>query len=314
MNHVTFSYLTCRFDCRIEWFFDALHKQLNGDYTDVTFVVVDYHANREGRRESIFSKFKGPKESLIHTSPKPTVWQGPGRLCKEEYFCAANARNTSLCYAKDGYIVYVDDISLPMPGWIDAVRAAIREGYVALGSYKKVFEMEVENGMLKSCIPHPGGVDSRWSWGSSDNPVPCNGDVLYGCSVAIPVEAMLNINGWDERADALGQGGEDYITGMLLSRNGYHLKYVRSMCTYESEELHHVEKPLKRVIQKIDGRLDSSWEMLNMARDPGCFRAPNYFPEGGIRALRLRILAGEQFPPATIPEHDWYSGKHLSEL
>jgi len=41
---------------------------------------------------------------------------------------------------------------------------------------------------------------------------------------------------------------------------------------------------------------------------------PNYFGAEGIRGLRKRVLAGEPFPAATIPEHCWFTGKLLSEL
>ena len=86
------------------------------------------------------------------------------------------------------------------------------------------------------------------------------------------------------------------------------------MLTYESEELHHVEPPMKRMIQKLPGREDASWEMLRMVRDSGCKVAPNYFPEGGIRKERERVLRGEQFTMTQIPDRDWYSKRLLSEL
>src|SRR6185312_8838914 len=113
------------------------------------------------------------------------------------------------------YIAYADDLSVLMPGWLNAVREAMAGGYIAFGAYKKVKHLIVEDGIVVSCEEHQGGIDSRWPKGA-DHPIPCDGEWLYGCSLAGPLEAFLTINGWDENCDACGIGSEDTMCGIRL--------------------------------------------------------------------------------------------------
>ncbi len=302
-DHLTIAYLTSRKDCRIEWFFESLAQELDGDYRNVRLVFVDFQW--KGRT---LGNFPCP---TVHVQPKPTVWQGQFRLTSQDYFAAANARNTALCLAPDGWIAYVDDLSVLMPGWLTCVRQAMHESYIVFGAYKKVLGLQMSNGVM-SYRETPSGIDSRWGSGR-DHPVPAAGSWLFGCSLAGPVEAFLQVNGWDEDADCCGMGGEDYLCGMALERAGYKFKYDRRMLTLESEELHHAEPPLIRLIEKVDGKPDASQVLLKMAIKGRC-PAPNYFPPGGIRAERERVLRGGAFTPARCPEHSWYSGKPLKEL
>lgn len=322
MNELTIAYITSRMDCRIEWFFESLAYELGAETKNpllgVRVVVVDFHAGKPGRAdqmarafETVFGTGKAA-DYFVHTSPKPTVWQGPHRLTKVDYFAAANARNTALCFARDGWIAYVDDISILMPGWLECVEEARAARYFVLGAYKKVLDLEYGHGHAKY-RPYAPGVDTRWMHGSPDKAVPCTGSWFYGCSVAGPVEGFLEVNGWDEDADCCGMGGEDYTCGLMLERAGYQLRYDRRMLTLESEELHHVEVPLKRVIEKEPNRLDASLVFLEMVKG-GRNKAPNYFPPGGIQAERARVLAGAPFTVQRIPENSWYSGKRLADL
>ena len=301
---LTIAYMTCRQNPRFEWFRDSLlHQNPIGIVNRI--VVVDFHA---ATREP---KLDVPGIETIVTTPKPTVWQGPHRLTKRDYFAAANARNTALCYAKDGWIAYVDDLSVLMPGWLKCVREAMQGNYIALGAYRKVLKLQVENGEVKYLEDHPSGWDSRWKHGNDAHPVPAAGGWLFGASVAMPVETLLKINGWDEDCDSLG--GEDYIAGLMLEKHGYRFMYDRRMLTLESEELHHYEVTLTR-IDKGKSPKDKSHKILKMVTDHGRHRAPNYFGNEGIAGLRQRVLRGEPFPIPSIPEHDWYDDQPLREM
>ncbi len=132
---------------------------------------------------------------------------------------------------------------------------------------------------------------------------------MYGCSLAGPVEAFLQINGFPEHCDGLGS--EDYIAGIVLENNGWKIMYDRRMLTLESEEAHHFDKAFKRSDFGVSPN-DKSHAVLNMAYQQKEF--PNYFGEGGIRALRENILAGGEFPIMKIPEHCWFSGTALKDL
>lgn len=306
MKHLTIAYMTNRPDPKIRWFFDSLHRETGGDYTGIKVVVVDFHFGQPGRHPGC--DLSGVP--LVHLAPKPTVWQGPHRLTSTDYFAASNARNTAICHAPDGWIAFVDDLSVLMPGWLSSVREAMAGGYIALGAYKKVKKLVVENGEVKSFEPFPAGVDSRWNMGSDNYAVSAAGSLLYGCSLAAPVHAFLEINGFDESLDSIGM--EDCAAGIMLERAGYSFRYDRRMLTLESEE-DHAQLPVFKRVDKGVSPNDSSHAYLKMLNS-GRNRAPNFFGEGGIAELRKHILAGGEFPVVQIPAHHWFDGQPLSEM
>lgn len=323
MQKLTVAYLTMRKEPRIEWFLDSLHRECGGNYEGIKVVVVyssDFPPIIHFGVKFMEKVAEQSNGTVLFTRVKPSVWQGPHRLTKDEWFDASNARSTALCYAPDGWIAYVDDLSVLMPGWLNAVKMAMIGNYIALGAYKKVKKLCVENGEVKSFEEFPGGIDSRWSYGSDHEAVFATGGMMYGCSVAMPVEALLTINGWPEDLCG-GLGSEDYCCGLALENAGYRFKYDRRMLTLESEEDHHTGPVFRKedwhfengiAVPGGNGGSDKSHAALNIAKQSKYF--PNSFGEGGIRALRDRILAGESFPVPSSPDRDWFTGKLLSEL
>jgi hypothetical protein len=324
---LTIAYFTNRKNPRLQWFFDSLHRETGGNYRGqraqgterIRVVVVDFYAYTAIAQEHRPYQINGDRMKegggeLWVTQPKPTVWQGQHKLTSVDYFCPSNARNTAIALAPDGYIAFVDDLSVLLPGWLSAVREAEAGGYIALGAYKKQLKMVVEGGDIKSFDPYSNGVDSRWSAGA-DHPVPAAGSWMFGCSLAAPVQAFLDINGFDEDCDSMG--GEDYLAGMMLERAGYRLMYDRRMLTYESEEAHHEDPPFKRIIKihrgAHPGCKDASHAILQQVQG-GRNRAPNYFGPEGLAGLRRRALAGEPFPICQIPQHDWRDSQPLAEM
>lgn len=298
---LTIVYQTFRRDCKIQWFLDSLRREVQGDWSGIRVVVVDYYKES---REVWYCKC----DDFVHVAPKPCVWQGPHRLTREDYFAASNARNTGLCYAPDGWIAYADDLSILMPGWLTRVREAMEGNYIALGAYKKVKEMVVEHGELKSCVEVESGIDSRWEHGSDDKAVTAAGSWMFGCSVAMPVEALLAVNGWPEDL-CDGMGSEDYCTGIAMENNGYSFRYDRRMLTLESEEHHHIEKPLKRSDYGKSPH-DKSHKALQIAMEAKSFTQSF----GSIRELRQSILNGGSFPIPTEPSTEWFTGTPLKDL
>lgn len=297
--NLTIAYVTSRLNPRFNWFFDSLHRETGGDYSGINIVVVDRHATRELPEHCPI---------LRHVPPKASVWQGPHRLTQRDYFAASNTRNTAICCAPDGWIAFVDDLSVLMPGWLEAVRTAMRGNYIAAGAYKKVNDLIVENGIAVSYDEHAKGIDSRWHYG--DKPITIPGSQFFGCSFAAPIEWLLEVNGFDEDCDSVG--GEDYALGMMLQAHGRPIKYCRQMFTLESDEAHGEETPMIRIDKGLSPH-DKSHAMLHMIQG-GRRTAPNYFGEGGIRAVRQRVLAGEPFPVTRVPDRDWYDGQLLSEM
>lgn len=328
---LTIAYITNRRDCRIEWFFDSLKNEVAGDWSDIRVVIIDFFALEKGRRVRIAKAARIP---ITHSTPKPSVWQGPHRLTTQDYFAASNARNTALCYAQDGYICYIDDISVIVPGWLSQLREIMDKGQIALGAYIKVMDLKVTNGQIISFkgmeaqplddhelqeqylraagSSYPQGIDSRLAKTLDFGPITAGGSWMFGCSCAMPVEALLDINGWDEDNDSMGS--EDYCAGIMMEFAGYSFRYLPRMMTLESEELHHVEKPFLRIIKDDLTEIDASHKMLKMVKDGGRRRAPGYLGDGGITKLRQNILNGAEFPVIKIPDCDWRDGQPLSEM
>lgn len=288
--NLTICYVTNRKENHFEWFIDSLvnHdiRNIPGD-GNVHVIKINYDA------------------------AKPSVWQGSNRLTKTDFFAASNARNTGACLCRDEWIAYVDDLSVLMPGWLNSVREAMAGNYIACGAFRKVKNLVVEKGNVISYEDHPAGHDCRWELGNDNRAVDCNWGQLYGCSVAMPIQALLDINGWPEDL-CDGMGYEDCVTGQLLEKAGYKLKYDCRMLTLESEEGHHVNKPMLR-IDPGQSPHDKSHKMLEIASK--LTRFDNDFGDGhDFKSLRQHVLNGGAFPVRTKPDKEWFTGIPLSEF
>lgn len=303
-------YVTNRRDCRIEWAWDSLQLQGADKFK---FIVVDYY---HAERDTSQGIWKTISEQAKHVPPKPNVWNTEYRLPREPWFAASSQRNTGLCVCDTPGIAWLDDLSVTSPSWIGCVLEALAGNYIMCGAYSKSKHMLVEKGVIKTFEPY--AKDNRLSHVIRDV-TSCSGNFLYGCSVAGPTEAFLSVNGWGEMNDGLS--GEDYCMGIVLKNAGWELKYDRRAMTMESEELHHAEKPFRREDWHFEngkpvlggnGKDDKSHSALNIAIQSKRFE--NYFGEGGIRALRDSVLAGNPFPIQNIPQHCWYTGIPLKDL
>jgi hypothetical protein len=263
---------------------------------------------------------------LVHVPPKDGLYQGPHRQTAGEYFSAANARNTALAVARGAYIVFVDDLSVLMPGWYARAACAAAEGYVVAGAYQKHTCMVVEDGVLTSSQSDPAGIDSRWSHGSDEAAVPASGGWLYGCSFGAPVETLLAVNGLDELCDAIG--GEDYQLGLRLERAGASIRYDRRMWTMESEDLHDQPFAMKR----INPTLPTDRYMEKLARYGVPARATSGSTDASFMILDILYGRGDtwtvlngydishvrrsgSFPsPRDMPATFWFDDTPLSEM
>lgn len=301
--HLTLCYITNRMLPRFGWFAQSIWNETK-DFSDISCVIVDFYA----RQRPLDGQLHPSITDVIWVPPKPNVWNGPHRLTNTNWFAASNQRNTGLCYAKDGWIAYVDDLSVLQPGWLRSVRESIAGNYIACGAYKKVKKLHVQSGIAVSYEEFPGGIDSRLGQAQSDV-WPCVGSWLFGCSFAAPVEALLTVNGLDENCDGLGS--EDYCLGIRLENAGYTFRYDKRMMTLESEEAHFEEAPLRRTDKGVSPN-DKSHAILKMALESKY--APNYFGDGGIRALRNRVLRGDPFPTTQVPDRDFFDGQLIREM
>ncbi len=322
MSHLTIAYFTSRKEPKLEWFFGSLYRQLAAAPIDIglRIVVVDIWLQAmddwtqemvDARRAKWTELSASLGADVVLTAPKPCVWQGPGRLTKENWFAASNARNTAICLAPGDWIAFVDDVSVLQPGWLPAVRRAMdTDGYtITLGAYRKVKDLVVEDGEVKSFTDHPGGHDHRYEHGQ-DKPVACVGSWMYGCSLVAPVKAFLDTNGWPEWVD--GMSFEDVLEGIALQKKGFMFVYDRTMMTFESEELH-AQLPVMRRTDKGHSPNDKSHAALRMQQG-GTGWNENYFGAWGIAGLRESVLKGEPFPQCGIPQHDWFDKQPINEM
>jgi len=305
VQNLTIVYLTCRKNPHFDWFFWALINQL-GDHPTLKLkvVVVDHLAEERSIPDlDIYRKVF----DVVHTVQKPNVWSGKHRLTKDEWWSTSSDRNTGLLLAPDGHVAFIDDLSVAMPGWLTNVVQSMHLPGVMLGAYKKVKKLVVHKGDVVSYEDYPGGRDSRWNMGDNSGAVPSNGQYLFGCSLAGPVEAFLSVGGWPEWAD--GMGFEDVLMGCVMQNAGIRFYYNRKMLTLESEEDHHIDAPCKKCDKGVSPK-DKSHSALNIAK--GSRYNHNY--SGDIRAARARVLDGGTFPLCGDPQHDWYDSQPIREM
>jgi glycosyltransferase involved in cell wall biosynthesis len=313
MSHLTIAYFTSRKEPRLDWFFNSLHRETGGEYLGIDIVVVDHWFRQREYNVYDLWPYNDGWGSLRWVAPKPTVWQGERRLTQTDWFAASNARNTAICLAPDGWIAFVDDVSVLTPGWLSRVREAMQHPRrITCGAYRKVLNLQVSHDANTITFDDfPAGHDNRMAHVQGDGPHPCAGNWMYGCSLVAPVEAFLQINGYPE-AWCDGMGFEDCIAGIMLEKKGYSFVYDPRMLTLESEELHHQKPVMVRSDYGVSPN-DKSHAVLNAAQQGDGWH-PNYFGEEGLRGLRQRILAGEPFPIVQVPEHEFFTATPLSQL
>jgi len=298
----TIAFITSRRNSRLrEWFLPSLARQLGADNPNI--IVIDRFA-----QESSVEQFKNLTISIYPA--KPSVWSGPHKLTKEDWFSAASYRNTALCACRTSHIVYADDLSVAMPGWWEAAKQAAQlDDTITCGAYQKVRNLVVNDGIATSYEQPSSGIDNRMGI-MQEQEGPCRGEWLYGCSLVAPVEALLSVDGWPEQI-CDGLGFEDCLMGLVLENAGYKFRYNKRLFTIESEEAHFEEPPMIRKDFGVSPQ-DKSHAALNIAKQSKTF--DNGFGDGGIRALRDSILSGQPFPIKGTPEHEWFSGTPLQDL
>lgn len=307
LKDVSIAYMTNRKKCMWEWFVDSLWQQCNGEQL-FQLIFIDYFADDMDRQQELKRIVNGRFE-YTHKTPKPSVWQGKHRLTTKNYFCAANSRNTAVCYANRGQLAFVDDLSVLLPGWLDQVLHSSINRYVMAGAYKKVLELTVEEGSIKHYKEFGGGIDSRWGTGSIDGIQPCHPAHLFGCSFSVPIQAMLDVNGMDEIND--GIGGEDYCLGIRLHRQQWRMFYNRNACTFESEEMHGLEAPMIRLDKRMGDTYSSNIVLNELISSKRIQARGNDF---NLTELRQHILNGGEFTVPTEPTLDWRDNEPLQNM
>lgn len=350
--NVTIAYISARKQNHFQWFADSLANSLSAEErAEIQVVVVDKYLwaltpeagntywrrgdlisltdptwQVESRREYVRDAVAG-RFGCLHIPPPPCVWQGPFRLTTKDWFCAGVYRDAAVMAAVNPYLICVDDLSVLLPSWWPNARHAAESGYVVCGAYKKVKDLVVESGHVKSYTPFEAGVDTRLSRGSETGIVPWSGAGLYGCSFGAPTELFLKINGNEPFCH--GHGGEDFDQGIRMERAGGKFMYNVNMMSFETEEGHHVEPslPRERKLCSAD-RLPADYEAYPHANHEERFYSDhvllnrvrhetNRFTTiggGNLRQAREEFLASGRAMIPTGPTTDWRDGAELRTL
>jgi len=307
---LTIVYTTARHEPRIEWFLDSLYRQPDGPSCKV--IVVD--------------PFRKPAEnaSVRVVNPKPTVWQGPYRLTKQDWWAASNARNTGICLCDTDWVGFVDDRSVLIETWLEAVKAAMSGLYVVCGPYEKVHNLVVQTGRpsaldkLSEYYTWDGkktdGIDSRVAYVQEhyaqhkhlSNPYNAPGEWTYGCSLALPLEWALQVNGFDETMD--GSSGEDYVFGLMLQNNGFPIKFDLRMKMIEDRTPGTLGPTMIRMDKGVSPNDKSHWLLNKLKHERRALH------QWDLRQVRASALAGKGFPVSSWPNKDPYDGQPLAQM
>ncbi len=295
--NVTIVYVSCRDQPEFGWFYDSLELQVRGGDWPALLVV-------------------SPNVALIagptHATPKPTVWSGPHRVTDHDCWSAANSRNTGIALCRTDFISFIDDRCVLMPGYLDAIRAMMKakDPYVLCGSYEKRTAMTVERGIIKN-----GGIvtgqDHRAAYcqkhfPNQQPPFKAPGEWTYGCSVTLPLEWALEVNGWEELCD--GMGYEDVFFGMMLANCGHPLYFEPRMKMIE-DRTPELSRPTMQRKDKGVSPNDKSHKMVEMLRErKSCLHGFD------LRQLREETLAGAPWPAPWGPTTDFFDGKSIAEM
>jgi hypothetical protein len=296
IKSLTIVYVTARKEPKIEWFFHSLDRESGKDYSNIKIINVD-----------TYCKITGEKYGVTHVRPKPTIWQGPHRITKEDWWAKCNAMNTGICLCDTEWIAFVDDRSVLAHSWLQCVQDSMIHGYAVCGSYEKRANMKVENGE----IVDEGeflGADVRRKFGTAVRTTD-----WYGGSCALPLEWCLRVNGYPEEI-CDGLGFEDIAFGILLRNNHLDMRYDSRMRIIEDRTPgESYEGALKRA-SKPSPDPNNKWlakdyrilEIMGASTASG-----NSFDIGKLREATLR---GEPFPPPTASHQDWFDGSEISEM
>lgn len=308
MKSLTVCYITCRKNHQFEWFMESLCSQIR-DGDEVHVIQVNEH---QGVSETLPPpKVVSPPKwsavkSIRYVCPKPSVWRGKYRLTKEPWWAISNAKNTGICLCETEWYATVDDRSVLVPTWLEAVKLAMQNNYVVAGAYEKVHNLKVENGVILSYDKPGDGMDFRYPKNGRLHPQMIGGNSFYGCTGALPMEWCLEVNGFDETCDSLGL--EDCLFGSMLDNLGKPFFYDPRMKLVEDRTPSELEPPPLRTDKGVSPNDRSHMLKRNLEN---LKRASH---EWDLRTIREKVLKGGEFPIPSGPIVDYFDGERLQDM
>jgi hypothetical protein len=189
--------------------------------------------------------------------------------------------------------------------------------YAMSGAYEKRTGMTVEDGVIRhgGTITAKDGRGEHCQFKKLATPLPCGGDWLFGCNLALPLEWALECNGYPEIADGLGF--EDELFGMLIQNNGHTIKYDPRAKVVQDRTLE-LSGPVYRREDKGRGRgpqvEEKAWQLLAKFKTAKrALHTPGW--DFDIRKVRADVLAGNPWPiPPKHEYYDWYDKQPIKDF
>ena len=319
---ITVAYITARPEPRLEWFFDSLLRCHRVEEVSQIIIVDHFAQECDGwtqadvtRTTNSVMRAAGRLAGITqHVPPKPNVWSGKYRLTPRNWWSKPEFINTALCLCKNDFIAYLDDRCVLMPTWLDAVVEAKEKNYVVCGTYEKRSGMVVSNGRITTAGELTGS-DSRMT-GETDmfRRRKCSGEWMFGCTYALPVEWMLQVNGCDESWSSVGM--EDTHFGRMLENNGFPIYHDARMKMIE-DRTPQEKDPTSRT---HDMKRDSKEKHPHDKNDKTHTLIRKLWNKKGAENLwnlgvvRQNVLAGGSFVIPRHPTHDWFDNQPLKEM
>lgn len=238
--------VTKRIEPHIDW---ALQSLKNQTYKNFEYVIVDGYYNRRKEDVEKLIKDMDVQFPVLHIPEKSSRWNG-----KRPQIC--NARNTGLIFAGGDYIASHDDCIRMPSNWLERHLLCLEKGYLVAGTWIG-YQFISDNGQgIEGCygpeyrstiIKKPKKVTASW---------------FYGANCSYPLQAAVDINGFDEDFDG-EMGQEDINLAMRLERKGYKTIFDPLNCVGIYMPTHRYEKmviPINKVLR--DGKEHFSNEFL----------------------------------------------------
>lgn len=300
--NLTVAFITARHEPKLEWFLDSLFNF--GDLS-IKVIVVDLYAVT---RPAIPSHHL-PR--VLRVEAKPSLWQGPGRLPLSQWWAKSGSLNTAAALCETDWLAAVDDRCVLEPHWLEAVKGAMKEGYGIAGAYEKREGLQVDNGK----ITNPGktlAVDHREQWFAQyPAPMPApfpNGHTwFYGCTWALPLEWILQVNGFSEDI-CDGCSYEDCAFGQTLENARFPMRYDPRLKIIEDRSPNECGPIIRRMDKGVSPK-DKSHSIVDHFRESK--ESKNSY---SLRDLRRNALAGRPWPAPTANDRDWWDGQLIKEF